>query len=766
MIHWIIGVVAVVTIVALFPRGKSFHFADLREGEIYVGEQIVAPFNFSINKTPEEYARDKEAARRSVAPVFVRLDSVAKAHIRDIQMLLDSTEVILKSGLSDSLKKVRLAEMFGTHKIVVPDEDLIFFLTGLRLPPPPQKAKGRSARRKAEAALETQTIEFSQFRQVLLSVARDLYSVGILNIPAKELPNEAQKIAIDDGKNEHVAQVTAFATVETIKSLIPEKLRGHFEIDGAVKAGFYILNTLVRPNIFFKEEETNERIKAAEALVPKARGTVLKDERIIDSHEKITREHIQKLNSLAEAIALREGDSSFWGHFIPLLGKTIFVLLSIGLLIVYLYISERKVFTDARRVLMIAISLLLILLVARLFSQFNLPESLIPVAMGSMLLTIFFNARIAFMGTVTLALLLSGLRGNEFSIIVLTLIVGSASILSVRKVRSRSWIFKSILWVTGGYFLTISALELSRYSALEKTLESFLYAGISGFLCPILTYGLMVVFEYLFDMTTDATLLELSDLNNPLLRKLALRAPGTYHHSITVGSLAEAAAEAIGANSLLARVGAYYHDIGKMDKPDYFVENQKGGKNPHDKLSPTMSYLILVSHVKRGLEIADEYNLPQEIKAFIAEHHGTSLISYFYNKALEKSEDTDVNEIDFRYPGPKPQSKETGIVLLADAVEATSRTLKDPSVSRLRGMVNAIIDDRFKNCELDESPLTLRELTLIQEAFVQILTGIFHGRIEYPDQEKLTGNEKQELETNGKDAEETGESIELTAQND
>ncbi|MFQ5633237.1 MAG: HDIG domain-containing metalloprotein, partial [bacterium] len=220
------------------------------------------------------------------------------------------------------------------------------------------------------------------------------------------------------------------------------------------------------------------------------------------------------------------------------------------------------------------------------------------------------------------------------------------------------------------------------------------------------------------------------------------RAPGTYHHSIMVGSLSEAAAEAIGTNSLLTRVGAYYHDIGKMEKPEYFVENQKSGKNPHDKLSPSMSYLIIVSHVKRGLEIAEEYNLPKEIQAFIAEHHGTNLISYFYNKALEKNDESEINETDFRYPGPKPQSKETGIIMLADTVEATSRTLKDPTVSRLRGMVNSIIDDRFKNCELDESPLTLRELTLIQEAFVQILTGIFHGRIEYPDQEKLLAPEK------------------------
>ena len=177
-----------------------------------------------------------------------------------------------------------------------------------------------------------------------------------------------------------------------------------------------------------------------------------------------------------------------------------------------------------------------------------------------------------------------------------------------------------------------------------------------------------------------------------------------------------------------------------MEKPEYFVENQKSGRNPHEKLSPSMSVLILVSHVKRGLEIAQEQGLPKEIQAFIPQHHGTNLVSYFYNKAMEKSDGKEVNKIDFSYPGPKPQTKETGIVMLADAVEAASRTLKDPSVSRLRNLVSNIIDDRFNNCELDESPMTLRELNQIKEAFVQILTGIFHGRIEYPDQDKISAN--------------------------
>jgi hypothetical protein len=203
-----------------------------------------------------------------------------------------------------------------------------------------------------------------------------------------------------------------------------------------------------------------------------------------------------------------------------------------------------------------------------------------------------------------------------------------------------------------------------------------------------------------------------------------------------VGNLSEAATEAIGGNALLARVASYYHDIGKMEKAEYFVENQKGGKNPHEKLTPSMSCLILINHVKRGLDLAHDYNLPKEIRDFIPEHHGTNIIRFFYEKAKESSDSVEINETDFRYLGPKPQTKETGIVMLADSVEAGSRSLKDPSVSRIRGMVNSFVHERLLDSELDECPLTTRDLNLIKESFVNTLTGMFHGRIEYPDQDK------------------------------
>ena len=243
------------------------------------------------------------------------------------------------------------------------------------------------------------------------------------------------------------------------------------------------------------------------------------------------------------------------------------------------------------------------------------------------------------------------------------------------------------------------------------------------------------VAETVFDYTSDITLLELGNNNHPLLREMIVKAPGTYHHSQLVSILAEAAARAIGANPLLCRVGAYFHDIGKMKKAPYFVENQQGGENRHDKLSPSMSALVISSHVKEGLELAKQYKLPQRIAAFIPEHQGTKIMTYFYNKAKEQEDPNlhTVNEKDYRYPGPRPQTRESGIILLADGVEAAVRSLPEKTPAKVQGMVQKIVNKNFSEEQLDECELTLKDLHLIGESFVNVLLGIYHQRIEYPD---------------------------------
>jgi hypothetical protein len=281
---------------------------------------------------------------------------------------------------------------------------------------------------------------------------------------------------------------------------------------------------------------------------------------------------------------------------------------------------------------------------------------------------------------------------------------------------------------------------------IPRGLFDLLMGIAGGGVVAILVSAFLPFLESLFKVTSDIKLLELADLNHPILRQLVVQAPGTYHHSVIVGNLAEEAADRIGANSLLARVSAYYHDIGKIRKPEYFIENQSGPENKHDRLAPRMSSLILISHVKDGIELARKYHLPEKIIDFIPQHHGTSLIPYFHNKAKEREvpgHET-VEEEDFRYPGPKPQIRETAIVLLADMVEAASRTLTDPHPSRIRSMVKGTINRVFAEGQLEECDLTLRDLNLIAEAFVRILTGIFHHRVEYPGQRKAWGQEEPE----------------------
>jgi putative nucleotidyltransferase with HDIG domain len=370
-------------------------------------------------------------------------------------------------------------------------------------------------------------------------------------------------------------------------------------------------------------------------------------------------------------------------------------------------------------------------------------EFLIFVPAASMLLTIIFDSRVGFYGTVIIALLVAGIRGNDYAIALASIVGGALSVYTVRDMRNRSQIFRSLGFIFLGYALTIVALGVERFESVNVMSEQLLYALGNAVVSPILTYGLLIFFERVFRVTTDLTLIELSHFNHPLLRKLSGLAPGTYHHSLAIATLAEAGASAVGANEVLARVGALFHDIGKVVKPLYFVENQKGSRNKHDKLTPRMSSLIISAHVKEGVNLGEEYGLPQEVIDFIPMHHGTTRIEYFYNKALDlaqHSEDEtkveEINDQDYRYPGPRPQTRETGILMLADAVEAATRTLDDPAPQKLEAVIDEMIKKRFEEGELDECPLTLKDLTRIKAAFLNVLVGIHHTRVKYPEPSK------------------------------
>ncbi|MBF0473231.1 MAG: HDIG domain-containing protein, partial [Nitrospirae bacterium] len=303
---------------------------------------------------------------------------------------------------------------------------------------------------------------------------------------------------------------------------------------------------------------------------------------------------------------------------------------------------------------------------------------------------------------------------------------------SVIRCKKRHDIIKAGLNVSLANMVTVVIIDLlsDRFYPVEL-LPSVIFAVASGLSVSAIVSLLLPVLEHVFKVTTDITLLEFVDLDHPLMKKLMIHAPGTYHHSIIVGNLVDAASEEVGVNPLLARVSAYYHDIGKIKMPEYFVENQSSLVNKHDKLMPHLSCMVIISHVKDGLELADEYNLPIPIKSAITEHHGTNLISYFYSKAKEGQTDAPCEE-DYRYPGPRPQTRITGLLMIADAVEAASRVLTDPTPSRVNGLIDKIVNQIFLDGQLDECELTLKDIHKIRKRFSYILTSILHKRIEYP----------------------------------
>jgi putative nucleotidyltransferase with HDIG domain len=698
----VMATILIVTTAFMFPSPETQKFAQWNVNDVYTAEEIIAPFTFHISKSEEEITRDRKAAEEKVPYVFTRADSIDQVELNRFDRFFQRLQSVSRAQSPDSTRINVVREILNDYTIVIEDANLPLLIRADRL----TTSSGRQS-------------DLEAYRKELRRLLLDTFAIGILDLGENDIPDYVQKVSIETSSR---------VMLEEVGEPTP------------IKIGYQILTAFLRPNLIFDREETDKRINEVIANVPISKGLVLENERIINTHDRVTAETLEKLHSLATEIGERQAyEGGTLTLVLTFLGEFLFVALAMSFVVMFLLVARREMLADIQKMLMVFLIFMFIIGFAFLMNEFDFSSNLkflIPISIASMLLLIFCDSRTSFVATVSLSVIIAMLRGNDIDLLIISLFVGTVSTFAVREIRSRSWIVKGMLIITLAYIVSIGIIGLMRSAVFSDILEMWLYGVLNGIFSPIITLALMVIFEYTFKFTTNSTLLELSDLNKPLLRQLAISAPGTYHHSIMVGNLAEAASEAIGANALLARVAAYYHDIGKMEKAEYFVENQKGGRNPHEKLAPSMSSLILINHVKRGLEMAEEYRLPYEIRDFIPQHHGTSLIKFFYQKATEHSEDGEVEEANYRYPGPKPQTKESGILMLADAVEAGTRSLKDPSVSRIRSMVNSFTNDRLTEKELDECPLTIKELKVINESFVNILTGMHHARIEYPDQEK------------------------------
>ena len=483
---------------------------------------------------------------------------------------------------------------------------------------------------------------------------------------------------------------------------------------------------VVEPNFFYDKEKTDELIKETLKQVPPV--MIKKNQIVVSEGEPVTAHQLELLGTLG---LLSDSASALYIYI------ALGVLVIIVMYLQYGYIHKYypAINKEFSKIVMISILNVFPVILARLFGMMS--NYIIPLAWMPMLITLLLNYKISLVFSMLNVILIGGAVGFNPNIIILAILNVVLGGTLLRKMQQRNDIlYSSITVAVLSSILTFSVGTLTTNNFMEILADST-FAAAGAILSGILTIGVLPFFESTFDIVTNAKLLELSNPNNPLLKKLLMEAPGTYHHSILVANLAELAAEQVGGNPLLARIGAYYHDVGKTKRPYFFRENQFGKKNPHDRLKPEVSSKIIISHVKDGSELAKEYNLPKTIHDFIVTHHGETLVKYFYLTVKNNSENSDeVKEEDFKYPGPKPMSKEQGIVMLADSTEAAVRSINEPTEEKIEKMVNNIIDDKLASGQLDNCDLTLRDISKIKKCFLKALNGIHHERIEYPDDNK------------------------------
>lgn len=490
-----------------------------------------------------------------------------------------------------------------------------------------------------------------------------------------------------------------------------------------------ICHIQINPNKFVDNAKMEEAVKEAQKSVPKE--IIKKNQIIVKEGEPVTERQIEILKELG---LLNNGTTKSYLFSFISLG----ILVALVLFIQYRYISKEKpeVFNDTKMIILISSINLIIILISMGLNVIS--PYLIPLVCSAMLMTILIDYKISLVVNLLNIIFIAIIVGFNPSVVVLSILSVVLGSTGLKKVQQRNDIIYSTIYITGILALFSFTLGMISSNNIKEILIQTGYTAIGILLSGILAVGLLPFFESIFDVVTNIKLLELSNPNQPLMKKLLMEAPGTYHHSMMVANLAEAAAEAVGGNPVVARVGAYYHDIGKTKRPYFFGENQMGKENPHDKITPNLSTLIILSHTKDGLEMAREHKIPKVIQDMIEQHHGTTLVKYFYYKLKNSSDKPEeIKEEDFRYPGPIPSFKESGILMLSDSVEAAVRSINEPTKGKIEEMVNNIINDKLNSRQLVNCDLTLKDIETIRKTFLKTLDGIYHHRIEYPTEKKV-----------------------------
>jgi len=713
---WLMLIVCALVMALMFPSSISVE-NEYARGSIWTDSDLYAPFSFPLFKEEQEYLQEKSEAVACVYKVFENEADVARSSTDSVRKFFAQLRMIINNRPADSAA-IRSAIAAFPVTLTNAEWNTLWHL----------RMRERSGGSRFTLAA---------FERDVLAVMDDMYAQGIIDLRSSEIRGDTVG-AVRRRTVERIVPLASFIDRDGLGRRTEESFVALYRGDNdTVAIASKIVLSFVTPNIQFRKEQTEREMRFALESVPRTYGAVKEGDPIIRKNERITDEVKRKLDSLRKSKIARGADINRAATFA---GKFLHAFVIMWLFSMYIYMFRKSIFHNNAKLGMIALIIMSSAAAAYATTLYEgeLPmKFLIVVPVTSMLLAIIFDSRVAFYGTVVTSLLVAGVRGNDYSIALCSVAAGAIAVYTVRDIKTRTQLFRSITFIFVGYAVSITALALERYEAPSIAVSQVLMAAVNSVVSPVLTYGLLIFFEKVLNVTTDLALLDLSNFNHPLLKELSLKTPGTFHHSVSMSTLAEAAATAVGANPVLTRVGALYHDIGKIVNPTMFVENQKIDDNKHEAINPKKSARIIASHVADGIRLGREYGIPEEVLQFIPMHHGRTKIGFFYEQALEQSLAPDtVNEKDFRYLGPRPNSKEAAIVMLADAVEASTRSIEEPTAEKIEENISAIVKTRFMQGELDESNLTLSDLTKIRERFLSILLGVYHPRIRYPEKDE------------------------------
>lgn len=661
-------VATTVFVVYLFPKSGTFRYS-FEKGKPWQSENLYAPFDFAIEKSSEQLALEKDQISKE-SPVFFDVDTTSFQKV--------------KSNYTSVFDKVFLNLPKDQFKI-----DL--YSSGL-------------------------------------SILEQIYGAGVVDKNYNYVPEQLISILINKTQNRVVAYEEFFVQTE-LNSLIESQLKDtiYEPFLNEFKSVFF---DLVVPNARLNFSLTEGALAERLLQISLVRGRVDKGTLIISKGEVVQGDKLAMLRSLES-----EYESQVWSeaNYVWILAAYS-VLVALALLMLFLFLRKyrREIFSNNTKVTFIFFNIALMVLLTTLVVKFNSDYIyVVPLCILPLVLKAFFDARLGLFVHVITVLLLGFVVANNYEYMFLQIIAGIVTILTVSELYKRANLFISVGQITLIYMVSYFAFYVIHEGSIDGLKwENFLWFVLCG-LATLFVQPLIYAYEKIFGLVSDVSLLELSDTNSSLLKELSDKAPGTFHHSLNVANLAEAAANDIGANAMLVRVGALYHDLGKMSNPTYFTENQSTGTNPHDELSPKESAKIILDHVIKGIEIAKKNNLPDRVIDFIRTHHGTSYVHYFYNKQMGLSSEFDPN--DFRYNGPKPFSKETAILMICDSVEAASKSLKNPTSTTINSFVDSIVSSQIEADQFLNANITFKDIESIKKVLKHKLSNIYHLRIEYPE---------------------------------